>query len=186
MKATLALALALSVLAVAAAGEGHDHGGAKAFEWAGIFNTPQDSYTWAAQAVGTGDDRKYVDPSMTMVAYGLSTEATKEAMESKEDLADAALEGTCAEVKPGGTIKADGNCYKLMFQASTLDTTFTVDTKDHKAVAFFTQHLPTEFERTEHYFKDPRFNDVRADVEPVAQEPEPKSEEESKPQASKP
>ena len=186
MKATLALALALSVLAVAAAGEGHDHGGAKAFEWAGIFNTPQDSYTWAAQAVGTGDDRKYVDPSMTMVAYGLSTEATKEAMESKEDFADAALEGTCAEVKPGGTIKADGNCYKLMFQASTLDTTFTVDTKDHKAVAFFTQHLPTEFERTEHYFKDPRFNDVRADVEPVAQEPEPKSEEESKPQASKP
>ena len=86
--------------------------------------------------------------------------------------ADAALEGTCAEVKPGGTIKADGKCYKLMFQASTLDTTFTVDTKDHKAVAFFTQHLPTEFERTEHYFKDV----AGEDIEPVFQEPDPSAE----------
>ena len=80
MHATFKLVLALSIIAVAVAGEGHDHGSAKAFEWAGIFDTPADSYHWAAQAVGTGDDRKYVDPSMTMVAYGLSTEATKEAM----------------------------------------------------------------------------------------------------------
>ena len=176
MHATLKLALALSILAVAAAGEGHDHGGTKAFEWGGIFDTPEKSYTWAAQAVGKGDDRKYVDPSMTMVAYGFDAAATKADFELMEDDANTALEGSCAEVLPGSTILADGNCYKLMFINSTLDTTFTVDTKAHKAVAFFTQHLPTEFERTEHYFKDV----AGTDVEPVFQEPDPSAEEEEK------
>ena len=177
MHATFKLVLALSIIAVAVAGEGHDHGGAKAFEWAGIFDTPADSYHWAAQAVGTGDDRKYVDPSMTMVAYGFSTAATKADMESKESDADTKLEGTCTDVLPGGTIKADGMCYKLKFMASTLDTAYTVDTAGHTAVAFFTQHLPTEFERTEHYFKDAA---AGTDIEPVAQEPDPSAEEEEK------
>ena len=58
--ATFKLALALSILAVAAAGEGHDHGGTMAFEWGGIFDTPDNSYTWAAQAVGAGEERAYV------------------------------------------------------------------------------------------------------------------------------
>merc|ERR1712216_1119077 len=96
--------------------------------------------------------------------------------ESLEEDADAALEGDCTDVLPGGTIKADGKCYNLKFQASTLDTTFTVDTTAHKAVAFFTQHLPTEFERTEHYFKDV----AGEDIEPVFQEPDPSAEPEEK------
>ena len=133
MKATLALALALSVLAVAAAGEGHDHGGTMAFEWGGIFDTPNDSYTWAAQAVKEGEERAYVDPAMTMVAYGFDAAATADLFESKEEDADTKLEGTCTDVLPGGTIKADGTCYNLKFQASTLDSTFTVDTTAHKA-----------------------------------------------------
>ena len=174
--ATFKLALALSILAIAAAGEGHDHGGTMAFEWGGIFDTPDNSYTWAAQAVGAGEERAYVDPGMTMVAYGFDAAATAEDFESKEEDADAALEGDCTDVLPGGTIKADGKCYNLKFQASTLDTTFTVDTTAHKAVAFFTQHLPTEFERTEHYFKDA----AGTDIEPVAQEPDPSAEEEEK------
>merc|ERR1712216_1005423 len=90
--------------------------------------------------------------------------------------ADTKLEGTCTDVLPGGTIKADGTCYNLKVQASTLDSTFTVDTTGHKSVAFFTQHLPTEFERTEHYFKDA----AGTDIEPVAQEPDPSAEEEEK------
>ena len=174
--ATFKLALALSILAIAAAGEGHDHGGTMAFEWGGIFDTPDNSYTWAAQAVGAGEERAYVDPGMTMVAYGFDAAATAEDFESKEEDADAALEGDCTDVLPGGTIKADGKCYNLKFQASTLDTTFTVDTTAHKAVAFFTQHLPTEFERTEHYFKDV----AGEDIEPVFQEPDPSAEPEER------
>ena len=44
-------------------GDGHDHGGA-AWEWAGIFSTPDASYTWIAQKVPprrvdeTGDLRR--------------------------------------------------------------------------------------------------------------------------------
>merc|ERR1712216_991832 len=67
-------------------------------------------------------------------------------------------------------------CYKHKFMTSTLDTAYTVDTAGHTAVAFFTQHLPTEFERTEHYFKDA----AGTDIEPVAQEPDPSAEEEEK------
>merc|ERR1712216_16287 len=43
-------------------------------------------------------------------------------------------------------------------------------------IAFFTQHLPTEFERMEHYFKDA----AGEDIEPVFQEPDPSAEPEEK------
>merc|ERR1712216_383622 len=149
--ATFKLALALSILAIAAAGEGHDHGGAKAFEWAGIFDTPADSYHWAAQAVGTGDDRKYVDPSMTMVAYGFSTAATKADMESKESDADTKLEGTCTDVLPGGTIKADGKCYNLKFQASTLNSRVRAPTSCLAAQSRLTASATTSSSRRRHW-----------------------------------
>ena len=49
-------------------GDGHDHGDS-AWEWAGIFSTPDASYTWIAQKV----DGDYADPTMSTRAAGPKT-----------------------------------------------------------------------------------------------------------------
>jgi len=46
-----------------------------------------------------------------------------------------------------------------------IDATYWVKTGGAKNIAFFTAHMPTEFERTNHYFKDLDGEDI----EPVAQ-----------------
>jgi hypothetical protein len=46
---------------------------------------------------------------------------------------------------------------------------YTIDASAATAIAFFAEHVPTEFEATEHYLKDTS----GVDIEPVAQEPIP-------------
>ena len=150
--------------------DGRDHGSGEPFEWKGIFATPGSKYIWSAQAVG-GGELSYVDPSMKMVALPAkaATEAELLALVPKaKDL----LEGTCATVESGGTIAPDEKtCFLLQFQKSTLDSFYYI-TPSTAGVAFFTEHMPTEFERSEHYFKDAAGNDV----EPTAQAPDPSEE----------
>ena len=57
---------------VCEAGDGHDHGSA-AWEWAGIFSTPDASYTWIAQKV----DGDYADPTMRTLAACLNAHAQR-------------------------------------------------------------------------------------------------------------
>ena len=57
---------------VCEAGDGHDHGSA-AWEWAGIFSTPDASYTWIAQKV----DGDYADPTMRTLADCLNARAQR-------------------------------------------------------------------------------------------------------------
>ena len=52
--------------------DGHDHGSA-AWEWAGIFSTPDASYTWIAQKV----DGDYADPTMRTLAACLNARAQR-------------------------------------------------------------------------------------------------------------
>merc|ERR1712216_392922 len=150
--------------------DGHDHGSGEPFEWKGIFATPGSKYIWSAQAVG-GGELSYVDPSMRMVALPAkaATEAELLALVPK---AKELLEGTCDTVESGGTIAPDEKtCFLLQFQKSTLDSFYYI-TPSTAGVAFFTEHMPTEFERSEHYFKDAAGNDV----EPTAQAPDPSEE----------
>merc|ERR1712048_1211950 len=58
---------------------------------------------------------------------------------------------------------------RLVFDQQSAETIFTVDATSAGAIAFFAEHVPTEFEATEHYFKDTS----GVDIEPVAQDPEP-------------
>jgi len=134
------------------------------YEWKGVFYTPDNKYMWGAEKV----DGKYADPTMTLAAIPV-TEATKGALAGASGKATAALSSGCEAVQKGGTITPQENkCYKLMFDQTSDQTLFTVDAAGTKGIAFFAQHFPTEFEATEHYFKD----DSGVDIEPVAQEPE--------------
>jgi len=148
------------------------------FEWAGIFETPMNTYMWTAQKVESSDGMGYVDPAMKMAALPTS-EATDGNLRSLESAGNRTLQQTCAEVHAGGVIKPEmDKCYMLHFKQDLWQSLYTVNTTGVPAVAFFTEHFPTEFENTAHYLKDDRGEDI----EPVAELPEaeatPKIEEE--------
>jgi len=138
---------------------------AASYEWKGVFYTPEDKYMWGAEKV----NGKYADPTMQLTAIPVSG-ATAEALTQASGKATAAIAKGCEAVNAGGTITpSETKCYKLVFDQSKSQSLFTVDASAAKAIAFFAQHFPTEFEATEHYFKDKS----GVDIEPVAQEPEP-------------
>ena len=63
---------------------------------------------------------------------------------------------------------AQDTAYTLTFDKSKDMTVFSVDIKKSGKYAFFTEHMPFEFEANEHFFKDL----AGKDVEPIAQEPD--------------
>ena len=168
-------ALVLALAVCAAAGSEGDSG---PFEWAGIFETPEAEYRWIAQAAGG----EYVDPGMKFVAMP-ATAANADELSRLKEIAVRKMTaspaeggyGQCEELAPGGegtiTPTAD-KCYKLMFFGNTLDSIFKVPTAGVPAVAFFAQHVPTEFEDTEHYFKDMKGTDIEPSAEDAPEEEE--------------
>merc|ERR1719171_412949 len=137
----------------------------EAYEWKGVFYTPEAKYMWGAQKVSG----KYVDPTMKLVAIPVAG-ATAEALAGASGMGTQSMGLSCESVNSGGTIvPMENKCYKLVFDQSNSQSLYTIDASSAGAIAFFAEHLPTEFEATEHYLKDT----TGVDIEPVAQEPEP-------------
>mmetsp|Transcript_52787 Transcript_52787/g.147028 ORF Transcript_52787/g.147028 Transcript_52787/m.147028 type:complete len:483 (+) Transcript_52787:90-1538(+) len=146
--------------------DGHDHGDHSdaAYEWAGIFEVPDATYMWTAQKV----DGAYADPMMKIAALPASA-ATEEQLDALAEEGEHALEVTCTVLDPGGVITPMAHaCYQLHFAENLWQSLYTVDASGTTAVAFFTEHFPTEFESTAHYLKDSNGEDV----EPMAELPE--------------
>ncbi|CAI8199418.1 MAG: High-affinity zinc uptake system binding-protein ZnuA [Methanobacteriota archaeon] len=143
-----------------------DHGdehGADGFEWAGIFEMNDATHTWSMQKVG-GD---YADPSMWLVLIPTDT-PTEDTMHSLESGVDALVDAGCTVVEDGesmSSIAASGTCFELHVGTGD-DTTYTIDTSGFTGMAMYAQHVPTEFERDQHYLKD----SAGTDIEPIAQE----------------
>ena len=90
-------------------------------------------------------------------------------IEAVEETAEELLESkTSAKKTNGGTLVAKEIAYSLNFDDSQNMTVFTVEIAENGKYAFFTEHMPFEFEANEHFFKDTS----GADIEPIAQEPE--------------
>jgi len=143
-------------------------------EWKGVFRTPDDGnpYVWGAQK----KDGKYADPEMVLVAIPIAAEVKKgeeqAALTGADSNGTAAMALTCEKVQAGGKIvPAEDKCFTLVFDQAKDQSLFTIDATaaNAGAIAFYAQHFPTEFESTEHYFKDR----TGSDVEPVAQDPVP-------------
>ena len=140
---------------------GHgDHGEeGHAFEWAGVFDVAAGTYTWSFAKV----DGDYADPAMKMIIL------ESDDIESSEELAESLLESDNVESKTdGNTLVAKEVAYLLNFDDSKDMTIFSVDIAKDGKYAFFTEHMPFEFEADEHFFKDAS----RDDVEPIMEEPE--------------
>jgi len=137
---------------------------AEAYEWAGIFRVSYDHYQWIAQK----DHDAYADASMKIVALPAS-ELTMAELKALEPSGNASLFGECTDVQNGGTFTpAADTCYRLVFDTAVWQTVFDVDTTGVDKVAFFTEHVPTEFESSDHYLKD----DHGHDIEPFFELPE--------------
>jgi zinc/manganese transport system substrate-binding protein len=139
-------------------GDEHGHG-AHAFEWAGLFDLKAGTYQWSFAKV----DGDYADPAMKMVVLAASD------IEAVDEAAEGLLEAEASDAKMGGdTLAAADMAYTLTFDANKDITLFTVEIAEDGTYAFFTEHMPFEFEADAHFFKDMS----GADVEPVAQDPE--------------
>ena len=138
---------------------GHDDHAKGAFEWAGKFQLSKGSYKWSFEKV----DGEYADPAMKMVI--LKSNDIKES----EDLAKELL-GSKDSIsrKNDGTLIASNKAFVLNFDQRKESTVFNVDIKEDGQYIFFTEHMPFEFEATQHFFKDISNNDV----EPIAQVPD--------------
>ena len=139
-----------------------DHGdehGEGDFEWAGVFDLSAGTYKWSFAKVN-GD---YADPAMKMVILNSGD------IEASEELAKELLGSKNSEVKRNNDkLIAQDKAYLLTFNEKKDITTFTVEIKKSGKYAFFTEHMPFEFEADEHFFKDVSGDDV----EPIAQVPD--------------
>ena len=138
---------------------------ATSYEWGGAFATPANEHKWVAQAV----DGAYADPEMKLVIFDVHA-ADKEHLLELAETAATLMAGTCAVLNTQGTIPAPtaaGACYTLTFPTNAAtDFHATVNTAGVANVAFFTAHMPTEFERDTHYFMS---TDLATDIEPEVQ-----------------
>lgn len=137
-----------------------DHGhGDHAFEWAGVFDLPAGTYKWSFAKV----DGDYADPAMKMVIL------ESDDIEASEELAEELLESKDSRAKShNDALVVSNKAYTLGFDETKEATVFMVDIEKDGKFAFFTEHMPLEFEANEHFFKDGSGNDV----EPIAQEPD--------------
>ena len=137
----------------------HDDHGEGAFEWAGVFDLSAGTYKWSFAKV----DGDYADPAMKMVILN------SDDIEASEELAKELLGSKNSETKRNNDkLVAQEKAYFLSFNEKKDITTFTVEIKKAGKYAFFTEHMPFEFEADEHFFKDVSGDDV----EPIAQVPD--------------
>lgn len=172
--------VALQMLLVASE-SGHAHGEEDAFEWAGVFETPENVYLWTAQKVqGNGAHVAYADATMKIAALPASA-ATEKVLHELEGEGNHALEMNCTQLESGGTVEVmEDACYVLVFKQDWWQSLYTINARGHSAIAFFTEHFPTEFENTAHYLKD----DHGDDIEPLAELPEAEAAQETATAAS--
>jgi len=130
-----------------------------AFEWAGLFELSAGNYKWSFAKV----DGEYADPAMKMVILEADD------IELSEELAEDLL-GSDQNIEKSNNdiLSVSEKAYVLNFDQKKDITEFNVEIKKDGKYAFFTEHMPFEFEADEHFFKDLAKNDI----EPVAQEPD--------------
>lgn len=133
----------------------------KKFEWAGAFVLQKGVYRWTFDKVNGA----YADPMMKMVILP-SRGSDGESIELVEATGNRMLAGSL-ERKKGGEALVPGKGHELVFDETKNQTAFEIHIDTDGTYVFFAEHMPTEFEGSEHFFKDGEKNNVEA----VAMEP---------------
>jgi ABC-type Zn uptake system ZnuABC Zn-binding protein ZnuA len=141
---------------------GHAHEAEGAFEWAGVFELEKGVYTWSFSKV----DGAYADPAIHMVLLK-TTSSDSEGIELQEELAITLFSKNAIKKNNGETLNVGEFNYELTFDDTKDVSTFKIEITEKGQYVIYTEHMPTEFESDEHFFKDVNRNDVEA----LAQEP---------------
>jgi zinc transport system substrate-binding protein len=128
------------------------------YEWAGVFDLKKGTYNWSFSKV----NGNYADPAMKM----LIIKADKKADDLLETYAKTAknifAEDKTTLVKNNDSLETINSFYELNFDEKQNISTFKINIKEDGKYIFFTEHMPTEFEGEEHFFKDLAKNDIEA------------------------
>ncbi len=98
-----------------------------AYEWSGVFDTPDRIYVWSAQKV----DGEYAETTMKLVVLS-APNATKEALQELDPIGKRLFSQRCRPaqyrlIKAGESITPDADaCYMLEFDADAWQTLFKV------------------------------------------------------------
>ena len=106
---------------------------------------------------------------MKMVFLPTSSDG-EEGIEEQEEVAERLIRSQSSVKRnhDGRLTPNEENAYQLVFDANRNVTELRITIKNEGAYAFFTEHMPFEFEANEHFFKDVAGDDV----EPIAQVPD--------------
>jgi len=133
------------------------------YEWAAVFSLGDAFHTYIMQEVNGA----YADSMMRIVLIPTS-EMDVEGIHTTEEAAAELFKGGCAVFQDGEStpaVAASGSCFDLT-PGITDTSMFNINTEGLTGVAMYTAHLPFEFERDMHFFKD----SIGNDIEPVVQE----------------
>ena len=112
----------------------------------------------------------YADPEMKMVLFSVDEPDVTHLFEKAATANTLMTTGPCPVKNSLDSISAPtaaGACYTLTFPTNAAyDFHTTIDTTGVGHVAFFTAHMPTEFERDTHYLMDGTCADAAAKAPP--------------------
>lgn len=137
---------------------------AQSYEWAGLFDLNKTIYTWSFSKV----DSKYADEKMKMLILKTSDNSA-DGIEKLEKKANEIFTNSKAISKKDlSVLKKTNTLYEITFNNNIEKTQVSIDINKKGTYVIFTQHLPTEFEKNEHFLK----NSKNIDIEAKLQEPE--------------
>ena len=116
---------------------------APAYEWSGVFETPDRMHTWSAQRV----NGEYADTSMKLVVLS-APNATAEALKDLNPMVQRVFGQRCRPaqyhlVKAGEIITPDADtCYLMDFDADAWQTLFKVPALSEILLHWHMPHLP--------------------------------------------
>lgn len=128
------------------------------YEWAGLFFLKKGEYTWSFAKV----DNEYADPAMKFLAIKNKTDNKNPIEYYEKDAIKLYDSKKIKNLKNGDNINTNNSIYSLNFDNKKDVTSFKISIKEDGEYLFFTEHMPFEFEKDEHFFKDLKRNDIEA------------------------
>jgi zinc transporter ZupT len=142
----------------------HIHGD-HSWEWAGIFSLDQDEeYQWSAEKV----DGAYAEATMKFVMMAV-TSSDAEGIEEVEDSVNMLFNSSAIAVTTADQIVPD-SLLELQFDDASWISLFKLSVPTTGIYGIFTEHDPTEFESSSHYFKLLAGEEVEAEYEDMHEE----------------
>ncbi|XPV68268.1 MAG: metal ABC transporter solute-binding protein, Zn/Mn family [Halarcobacter sp.] len=128
------------------------------YEWAGVFDLKKGTYTWSFSKV----DGNYAEMSMKMLIIKANKKSDDLIESYEKEAKNIFSKDKITLAKNDDSLKSENSLYKLSFDEKQNKTIFKIKIEKEGKYIFFTEHMPSEFEGDEHYFKDMHNKEIEA------------------------